>query len=125
MDARYEAWIEAHVEGDGYGQCKEVTARMADAFPELARVRGHYLCLRWGVREHWWLTTPNGTVVDPTVAQFPSPPTPEAYQPLDEDEEEPTGKCPNCGGYCYEGRSVCSDSCEASYIAYLMGEAGL
>ena len=32
---------------------------------------------------------------------------------------EPTGKCPNCGGYCYEGATLCSDRCEHEYMAYL------
>lgn len=37
------AWIAANVT-ETYGTCREVTERMAAAFPELGRVRGHYYC---------------------------------------------------------------------------------
>lgn len=39
--------------------------------------------------------------------------------------ERATGKCPNCGGLCYNGKTLCSDKCEKSYIAYLNGEEEL
>ena len=54
------------------GRCAEATLAMAAVFPELTRVRGHYLCWVWGEREHWWLVEPNGEIVDPTADQFPS-----------------------------------------------------
>ena len=47
------------------------------------------------------------------------------YQDLTDLAEEemldvvPTGKCMNCGGECYRGRSLCSDDCETSYMAYI------
>ena len=47
------------------GNCREATAAMVKAFPELRRVRGHY-----GWCPHWWCETPDGTVVDPTARQF-------------------------------------------------------
>jgi hypothetical protein len=68
----YIQWIAEHVELDPHGQCKEVTERMASAFPELRRVRGHYVCPVVGPQPHWWMVTPDGTVVDPTRTQFPS-----------------------------------------------------
>jgi hypothetical protein len=119
MDPRYAEWIAANVEGDGYGQCREVTERMAAAFPELARVRGHYYCLIWGEREHWWLTTPAGEIVDPTAAQFPSKGHGE-YVPWIEGTPEPTGLCPQCGEYVYDGNTCCSDACSRAYAAYCM-----
>ena len=70
-ETKYSAWIAENVEGDGYGQCKEITRQMADAFPELTRVRGHYYCWAWGERAHWWLTYA-GDIIDPTSQQFPS-----------------------------------------------------
>lgn len=115
----YQEWIEANVQ-EGYGKCVELTLAMQEAFPELKRVRGHYHCWVWGAREHWWLTTPDGVVVDPTADQFPS-------QGLGEyvewDGEEPTGICWDCGEYCYEGREFCSERCQERYMAYLYSGA--
>lgn len=110
---KYDAWILEHVVGDGYGQCRDVTASMVAAFPELTRVRGHYHCPVWGRRGHWWCVTASGTVVDPTQAQFPSRATGH-YEPWPEGAEEPTGKCLNCGEYAYRSWTFCSDECEAA-----------
>lgn len=90
----YIEWIHEHVKNDGYGQCAEVTERMAQAFPELKRVRGHYYDIHWGERAHWWLVTPDGHIVDPTAAQFPTQGRGH-YELWDESEQEPTGKCIN------------------------------
>jgi len=117
MDATYIQWIRKHVDGDGYGACREVTAAMADAFPELTRIRGHYYCPLWGERSHWWLIDASGNIVDPTVAQFPSKGTGE-YVPWEEGAPEPTGKCPNCGGLCFNGDFCCSDNCHRAYVAF-------
>ena len=118
MKEQYEQWVAENVTSDGYGQCAELTLRMEAAFPELTRVRGHYSCPVWGERAHWWLIATDGKVVDPTKAQFPSNGC-GVYDSWTEGEEEPTGKCPNCGGYIYGGRAVCSDKCHHEYIAYL------
>lgn len=115
---KYRAWIKDNVT-ETYGRCAEVTQQMAAAFPELTRVRGHYYCFAWGEREHWWLTTPDGEIIDPTAAQFPSRGRGH-YEPWDESRPEPTGMCPNCGGYCYDGNTCCSDSCGLAYAAYCM-----
>src|SRR5262245_15184252 len=72
MNRRYRRWVNGNVQGDGYGKCREASAAMAAAFPELARVRGHYVCPVIGEREHWCCVTAGGEVVDPTAAQFPS-----------------------------------------------------
>ena len=72
IDRKYADWVLANVEDDGYGQCKEVTRQMAETFPELKRIRGHYYCWAWGERAHWWLADTNGTIIDPTAQQFPS-----------------------------------------------------
>ncbi len=121
MDPKYAKWIAnklAIADNNGYGLCADWTAEMVAAFPELTRVRGHYYCAGWGEREHWWCTTADGTIVDPTAQQFPSKGRGH-YEPWDETQPEPTGMCPNCGGYCFGGSSVCSDRCEHEYIAYL------
>jgi len=92
---------------------------MQAAFPELQRIRGFYYCGVWGERTHWWLVTESGVIVDPTAVQFPSQGC-GVYHPWTEGEEEPSGKCPNCGGYVYGGGTVCSDVCARQYERYLM-----
>lgn len=117
MDSRYEVWITQNVH-EAYGQCEKVTASMLEAFPELTRVRGHYQCPVWGERAHWWLTAPDGSIVDPTVMQFPSRGCGD-YEPWDDSKELPTGKCMNCGGYAYRSESSCgSQRCKSELSAY-------
>jgi hypothetical protein len=106
----YTEWIETY-QGQVYGMCASLTQQMIEAFPELKRVRGHYLDPVWGRREHWWCVAPDGSIVDPTKSQFPS----KGMGPYKEHVEgtpEPTGKCHNCGDYCYNGHSFCSLECE-------------
>lgn len=55
-----------------YGRCHELSMAAVAADPSLTLVRGWYYCPVWGEREHWWTTRPDGTVFDPTAAQFPS-----------------------------------------------------
>jgi len=115
MKPQYLAWIEENVT-ETYGTCQEVTERMQAAFPELARVRGHYYCFAWGERAHWWLKD-GGEIIDPTADQFPSKGA-GAYVEWVEGSAEPTGMCPNCGGYVYTGGTCCSDECGIEYAAY-------
>src|SRR5262249_55639991 len=126
MDRRYRRWIARHVIGDGYGKCREVTEAMAAAFPELERVRGHYVCPQVGEREHWWCETRDGDVVDPTAAQFPSGGD-GTYLPWSEGQPEPVGKCRCCGGYVFIqskwAPSLCSAACAVEMLAYLEKEA--
>jgi hypothetical protein len=99
----YAKWIKENVP-EAYGTCREVTKDMLKVFPHLRRVRGHYHCFSWGDREHWWLEDESGNVIDPTRMQFPSQGC-GTYHELS-DEPEPTGMCPNCGEYCYDGEQV-------------------
>lgn len=115
----YEAWIADNVV-DPHNACREITLAMQEVFPELTRVRGHYYCPYTGERPHWWLVAPDGTIVDPTADQFPSKGS-GVYVPWDESQPEPTGRCPNCGEYCYDGRELCSESCHRAYVAYCTG----
>jgi hypothetical protein len=110
---RYTTWIAAQTE-DPQGRCAEATLAMQAAFPELRRVRGHVITAGRD-RPHWWLVTPDGDIIDPTAAQFQ---TLCFYQPWDEAQSEPTGKCPNCGGYVFDGGTVCSETCAREYAAY-------
>ena len=113
----YSEWIVINVI-DPEGTCKGTTIAMQEKFPELTRVRGHYHCPVWGEREHWWLIDPDGEIVDPTKHQFPTHGDGE-YVPWNEGDPEPTGMCPNCGGYAYDGNTFCSDECRQAFMADL------
>jgi len=118
---KYREWISSY-EGDIWRKCAQVTALMADEFPELTRVRGHVeIAESDRPQQHWWLETGDGKVVDPTADQWLMI---LRYHPWMEGVEEPTGKCPECGGYSYGGRTLCSDSCESRYRAYIRAEIG-
>ncbi len=54
------------------GKCREMSEALVKDDPTLRLVRGHYLDPHWGEQAHWWCEKPDGTVVDPTAAQFPS-----------------------------------------------------
>lgn len=111
---KYDRWMRKL--GDVVGKCAEVTASMEVEFPELDRVRGHYHCWVWGVREHWWLVDLDDHVVDPTAEQFPSKGS-AAYVPWDEDAEEPSGQCLNCGEYVYDNASHCNETCRRAFMS--------
>lgn len=119
----YNNWIKQNITNT-YGQCAEATLAMQQAFPELTRVRGHYYDCLWGQREHWWLVTKDGQIVDPTKSQFPSKGF-GTYTKLPDDTPEPSGICMNCGDYCYYHKDpkayssshFCSQRCEALVMA--------
>lgn len=95
---RYEDWIATYLLKDGhncgYGRCDVATKLMLRAFPELTRVAGHVSTASMGRRAHWWCTTPEGAIVDPTAAQFGAV---EAYHPFKPGETVRVGTCMNCG----------------------------
>jgi len=77
IDKRYyNKWIREKTFGmmpvDLINKCKEFSIMMSRDFPELRLVGGYYVCPKLGKRIHWWCETPNGTIIDPTAAQFPS-----------------------------------------------------
>lgn len=111
----YLDWISTNVTGPCAGFCHYYSYRMRDAFPELRLVAGRYVHPQ-AVATHWWLETPDGEVVDPTASQFPSGGTYYEHIPSDDD---PTGKCPNCGEYCYHGEQTCCKQCYTEYVQYL------
>jgi len=121
MIPTYQAWIDENVP-ETYGKCADVTTAMVEAFDELRRVRGHHYDPIWGEREHWWCVAPDGTIVDPTAAQFPNNGL-GPYSEIDEaTHQEPTGMCPNCGDYIFDGGQCCSQSCHNQFVASLMGD---
>jgi len=62
------------------GKCHEMAAMAATRDPTLRLTRGWYDDPQWGAQEHWWCTAPDGTIVDPTAAQFPMGGVPEWYR---------------------------------------------
>ena len=91
---------------------------MRQAFPELREVRGWFHCA-----EHCWLVALDGTIVDPTVSQFPSwDVVPEAYRAWKPGDEVRVGTCLWCGSDIHrvvpkldgeeERQSFCDKECE-------------
>lgn len=115
----YDQWIQNNIPENSIGLCAALSLEMQKVFPELERVRGHYVCPFWGNREHWWLVTSDGTIVDPTVEQFPSKGLGD-YIEWEEGASEPTGECYNCGDYTFNDESFCSSTCEQTTILDLM-----
>lgn len=93
------------------GKCKKACEALKQVLPELKLVRG-YVILGDGTEEpHWWLKSPEGTVVDPTEAQFNSPIA--IYT-----EFNGSIRCEQCGEVIPEkdaievnNRAVCSGKC--------------
>jgi hypothetical protein len=54
------------------GTCKEACEALVAADSSLVLVRGYYECPMWGDRQHWWCKRDDGSIVDPTVKQFPT-----------------------------------------------------
>lgn len=107
----YAEWIAANVPALPVGMCAAMTERMAIAFPELTRTRGHFQpCGETREYPHWWLVDGDGTVIDPTAAQFNGPGD---YVP--HEGPEPTGRCIECGGYCFTGQPVCGATCARAF----------
>jgi hypothetical protein len=109
----YAAWMTQVTPEEARRQCRELTAAMAELFPELRRVRGHYDDPLTGRRPHWWLVAPDGAVVDPTASQFA--PCGD-YVPRDESLPEPTGVCLGCGAEVYGGDTFCGSRCRDEVV---------
>jgi len=121
MDSKYTEWIKQFNTDNPNtkSMCNEATDKMISEFPELNQIRGHVIStLRYDQVPHWWCTDNDGNVLDPTEKQFGQI---VAYYPHDESLPEPTGKCPNCGEYCYNGKTLCCKDCETEYLAYILG----
>lgn len=74
------------------GKCKEFCEELIKTDSTLQLVRGYYYCPYWGKQAHWWCVKPDGTIVDPTVKQFPSNGIGAYYEPFDG-----TIECAQCG----------------------------
>ena len=65
------------------GKCKELSETERRADPSLRLVRGFYHCPLWGKQAHWWCVRTDGTIVDPTVKQFPTAGVGAEYEEFD------------------------------------------
>src|SRR5574343_1756160 len=55
------------------GKCKEYCEELVAEHTSLRLVRGFFHEPLWSEKQqHWWCEKPDGTIVDPTVKQFPS-----------------------------------------------------
>lgn len=143
--ASYVQGVDAdpHYAGDNWtlasklrGHCHSACIEMLQAFPDLILVRGWTVSPEYAdvaaenIEEldpgdgHYWLETADGQIVDPTAQQFRS--TNPHYVAFDESKAHtlPTGKCPNCGDYCYNNTDCCTDECFKSYCAYMGIQVG-
>lgn len=110
-----------------YGQCQKACGAMVLVFPELT-IRKGYASTEWGERGHWWLTTADGTIIDPTAKQFPSI---FGYREWVPGSLVLIGKCCNCGDEIWEAvqsldnikrKEICSVACGNDYTNYLYRE---
>ena len=103
------------------GKCKEYAEKEIEKDPTLTLVRGFYHCPLWGKEHHFWCKKPDGTIVDPTVTQFPTEGVGAEYE-----EYDGIVDCEECGKRVAEedatidGHHVfCSGRCHASCIGML------
>lgn len=95
------------------GKCRELCEEAIKEDPSLKLVRGYYICPLWGSQPHWWCIKSDGTIVDPSVKQFPT-----AGIGADYIEFDGSIECEHCGksvqeedAYTYEHHAYCSYSC--------------
>lgn len=104
--------------------CSEITTQMVEEFPELRRVRGHYVdSFSHQRHQHWWCVDEQGTIIDPTSSQFLDGGNGE-YEPWNEEQAEPTGLCINCGGLVFDSSKHCSDACKNETVEFLNKRRG-
>lgn len=102
------------------GKCKELAEAEVSVDPTLRLVRGYYLCPLWGQQAHWWCVKPDGTIVDPSVRQFPTKGAGAEYI-----EYNGNIDCEHCGktvkegdAYAVDHHRYCSDQCYARDIGF-------
>lgn len=103
------------------GKCKELSEAAVVNDPTLTLVRGHYFCPIWNSNQpHWWTVKVDGTIHDPTAAQFPSKGH-GIYTPFDGIVE-----CSECGKEMTEDEAdfvsnyaFCSYECYGRFVGVL------
>lgn len=102
------------------GHCKELAEAEVKHDPSLRIVRGWYFCPVWGKQAHWWCEKSDGTVIDPSVKQFPTKGLGAIYEEYDGNIE-----CEYCGkntaendAYFYGHHAYCSYQCFGHDIGF-------
>jgi hypothetical protein len=72
------------------GKCREFCEAAIAEDPSLTLVRGYYHDAFWGKHQHFWTVRADGSIFDPTKAQFPD-------QGGDYEEFDGTVECEQCG----------------------------
>jgi hypothetical protein len=102
------------------GKCKEMAEDAVRADLSLRLVRGFYVCPLWGKQAHWWAVKPDGTVVDPSVKQFPTAGVGAEYVEFDGNVEcEFCQKIvPEADVYRYAQHAYCSYECYGHDVGF-------
>jgi hypothetical protein len=102
------------------GKCKELSEALCVADPTLRLVRGYYHCPLWGRQAHWWAVAKDGTIVDPSVKQFPTAGLGAEYEEFDGNVEcESCGRSiPEADAYSVDHHVYCSSACYARDIGF-------
>ena len=102
------------------GKCKELAEDACKKDATLTLVRGYYHCPVWGKQGHWWCVRDDGTIVDPSVRQFPTKGVGAEYEPFDGFHE-----CEYCGkkvteekAYIYPPHLYCSYECYGHDVGF-------
>ena len=102
------------------GKCHEFCVALLKEDPTLSMVRGWYECPMWGRQQHWWCKKEDGTIVDPTVKQFPTKGVCAEYVEFDGMID-----CEECGKRVSEEEAhfdghhtFCSGSCYARCVGF-------
>lgn len=106
------------------GRCHEMALAAAREDPTLTVVFGHYTDPHSGREGHWWCVRPDGSIYDPSAAQFAS-----GGSGIYEAHQGPL-LCVSCGAVaavevCMQtGRPVCSEKCLAAFLEALKSRGG-
>ena len=102
------------------GKCKEMAEEACRKDSNLRLVRGYYWCPMWGKNEHWWAQRPDGTVVDPSVRQFPTKGAGADYEEFDGriECEYCHEKVPEEDAYRVEKHAYCSYECYGHDVGF-------
>lgn len=113
------------IEEDDYhkfaGKCKEYSEAEIAKDPTLRLAKGFYHCPVWGKRGHWWCVRQDGSILDPTVRQFPTNGVGAEYVEFDG-----TAECDQCGkvhqvveNLTSSNYSFCSSLCYGRFVGVL------